>query len=156
MSIQIELARAERTTTTFPSGLSSSAAMMLLSSAMGDWACRWLRRTCRSLSNIPLRRPGERSVVGLTACAGIAIVKSHYPFARAYALAEELTRSAKSYRTKETIVGSCLDWHFALSGLGGSIKEIRDREYKVRAGIADVAPCHPGCQPQSRDSAHGL
>jgi hypothetical protein len=68
---------------------------------------------------------------GLTACAGVAIVKSHYPFARAYALAEELTRSAKSYRTKEEIAGSCLDWHFALSGLGGSITEIRDREYKV-------------------------
>lgn len=68
---------------------------------------------------------------GLTACAGVAIVKSHYPFARAYALAAELTRSAKSYRTDRTIAGSCLDWHFALSGLGGSIKEIRDREYKV-------------------------
>jgi hypothetical protein len=71
---------------------------------------------------------------GLTACAGAAIVKSHYPFARAYALAEELTRSAKSYRTDEKIAGSCLDWHFALSGLGGSITEIRNREYKVRAG----------------------
>lgn len=71
---------------------------------------------------------------GLTACAGVAIVKSHYPFARAYALAEELSKSAKSYRTKEKIVGSCLDWHFALSGLGGSITEIRDREYKVGTG----------------------
>jgi len=67
----------------------------------------------------------------LTACAGVAIIKSHYPFARAYTLAEELTRSAKSYRKKKEIAGSCLDWHFALSGLGGSIKEIRNREYKV-------------------------
>jgi hypothetical protein len=72
---------------------------------------------------------------GLTACAGVAIVKSHYPFARAYTLAEELTRSAKSYRTDEKeIAGSCLDWHFALSGLGGSITEIRSREYEARAG----------------------
>lgn len=70
---------------------------------------------------------------GLTACAGAAIVKSHYPFARAYALATELTRSAKFYRTDQTIVGSCLDWHFALSGLGGSIKEIREREYQASA-----------------------
>lgn len=71
---------------------------------------------------------------GLTACAGVAIVKSHYPFARAYALAEELTRLAKSYRREKEVAGSCLDWHFALSGLGGSITEIRDREYKVGAG----------------------
>lgn len=68
---------------------------------------------------------------GLTACAGVAIVKSHYPFARAYALAEELSKSAKSYRRREKIADSCLDWHFALSGLSGSITEIRDREYKV-------------------------
>lgn len=70
---------------------------------------------------------------GLTACAGVAIVKSHYPFARAYELAEELSKAAKAYR-KDKIAGSCLDWHFALSGLGGSITEIRDREYKVGAG----------------------
>lgn len=69
---------------------------------------------------------------GLTACAGIAIVKSHYPFARAYALAEELSKSAKSYRREQGISDSCLDWHFALSGLSGSITEIRDREYTVR------------------------
>src|SRR5579884_3604366 len=30
----------------------------------------------------------------LTACAGIAIVKSHYPFARAYELADELSKTA--------------------------------------------------------------
>jgi hypothetical protein len=77
---------------------------------------------------------------GLTACAGVAIVKSHYPFARAYALAAELTRSAKSYRTKESIAGSCLDWHFALSGLSGSIKDIRDREYRVREGSLTLRP----------------
>lgn len=90
---------------------------------------------------------------GLTACAGVAIVKSHYPFARAYALAEELTRSAKSYRTDEKIAGSCLDWHFALSGLGGSITEIRDREYKVGADdwltlrpvTVNANPRHPQC-----------
>jgi hypothetical protein len=76
----------------------------------------------------------------LTACAGIAIVKSHYPFARAYQLAADLTTSAKSYRTKQTIAGSCLDWHFALSGLGGSIAEIRKREYQTRPGSLTLRP----------------
>lgn len=66
-----------------------------------------------------------------TACAGIAIVKSHYPFARAYALAEELTtRNAKAYRQKlPDYDGACIDWHMAFSGLYGSIETIRNREY---------------------------
>ncbi len=85
---------------------------------------------------------------GLTACAGIAIVKSHYPFARAYALAAELTRSAKSYRTEQNIAGSCLDWHFALSGLGDSIKEIRNREYQVRAGSLTLRPVTLNANPK--------
>ncbi len=65
-----------------------------------------------------------------TACAGIAIVKSHYPFARAYALAEELCNSAKKYRQQHNL-DSCLDWHFALTGLSGSIDDIRKREYTI-------------------------
>ena len=64
-----------------------------------------------------------------TACAGIAIVKSHYPFARAYGLAEELCGKAKNYRVQNGLDGSCLDWHFAFTGLAGDIGEIRRREY---------------------------
>lgn len=64
-----------------------------------------------------------------TACAGIAIVKSHYPFARAYELAAELCGKAKKYRVQNSLDGSCLDWHFALTGLAGDIGEIRRREY---------------------------
>jgi hypothetical protein len=72
----------------------------------------------------------------LTASAGVAIVKAHYPFARAYALADELCREAKKYRRSicgpdSDWDGSFLDWHFALSGLSGGIEEIREREYKV-------------------------
>jgi hypothetical protein len=71
-----------------------------------------------------------------TACAGIAIVKTHYPFARAYELANELCKEAKTYRRKikesqKDWNGSCLDWHFALGGLAGNIKAIREREYKI-------------------------
>jgi hypothetical protein len=76
----------------------------------------------------------------ITACAGIAIVKTHYPFARAYALADGLCRSAKDYRHQQGLEGSCLDWHFALSGLAGGIKEIRTREYTVKAGSLTLRP----------------
>ena len=66
------------------------------------------------------------------ASVGVAIVKMHYPFARAYKLSEELAGSAKSL-TRETDC-SALDWHFAQSGLSGSLPAIRSREYKVGAG----------------------
>jgi len=75
------------------------------------------------------------------ASAGIAIVKMHYPFARAYKLAEELTASAKGkvrelfpkkeeeYKEGEQRDCSALDWHFAQSGLSGSLENIRKQEY---------------------------
>ena len=67
-----------------------------------------------------------------SACAGIAIVKTHYPFARAYALSEALCGSAKTLIRNETnpTQQSALDWHIATSGLLGSIGEIRQREYQ--------------------------
>lgn len=70
------------------------------------------------------------------ACTGIAVVKTHYPFARAYALADELCHSAKG-RVRERRKGdqeddfSALDWHFSMTGLAGSLATIRDREYRV-------------------------
>lgn len=70
----------------------------------------------------------------LTACAGVCVVKTHYPFARAYAISEELCKLAKKF-VKENKFGneyfSALDWHLAASVLIGSISEIRDREYKI-------------------------
>jgi len=69
----------------------------------------------------------------LTACAGICVVKTHYPFARAYQLSEDLCRKAKKFiKDEEKGDFSALDWHLAASGLIGSISEIRDREYRVK------------------------
>lgn len=68
------------------------------------------------------------------ACAGVAVVKAHYPFARAYRLAEELCHSAKRYvRQDDDGDFSALDWHFASSGLSGSLAQIREREYEIPA-----------------------
>jgi hypothetical protein len=67
----------------------------------------------------------------ITACAGISITKTHYPFARAYQLSEELCRRAKKFLKEEKLEGmSALDWHIASSGLTGSLSEIRNREYR--------------------------
>ncbi len=65
--------------------------------------------------------------------AGIAVVKSHYPFSRAYGLAEELCKSAKK-RVKE-LEGdgypgaTVMDWHFAVGGLVLKLQQVRQREY---------------------------
>jgi hypothetical protein len=72
-----------------------------------------------------------------TACAGIAIVKTHYPFAKAYALSESLCGKSKKWMKEQTNdyekpLFSALDWHIAASGLIGSINEIRQREYEVQ------------------------
>lgn len=66
-----------------------------------------------------------------TASAGIAVVKVHYPFSRAYSLAGDLCKKAKAYRREINLAEPCLDWHFALSGLAGDIDEIRRREYEL-------------------------
>lgn len=72
-----------------------------------------------------------------TACAGIAIVKTHYPFSRNYELCEQLCSNAKKFVRQETddysdrkTIFSALDWHIAASSLLGSIGEIREREYQ--------------------------
>lgn len=75
-----------------------------------------------------------------TACAGIAIVKTHYPFARAYRLSEQLCRSAKQMLRQEGIDGSALDWHIAMSGITGTLEEIRWREYTARQGKLNMRP----------------
>ena len=84
----------------------------------------------------------------LTARAGICVVKTHYPFARAYQLVEELYGTAKKLiRQEREQLGesddyycSTLDWHFAASGLIGSLGEIRQREYEVSSGNLMMRP----------------
>lgn len=80
---------------------------------------------------------------GFTACAGIAIVKTHYPFARAYDLSEALCAKAKSFVRERTTDGksfSAMDWHIANTGLMGSIDDIREREYQVESGALSLRP----------------
>jgi hypothetical protein len=83
---------------------------------------------------------GKAGVKDFHASAGISIVKLHYPFARAYKLAEELTTSAKTLNREPKPDCSALDWHFAQSGLSGSLETIRVREYTVKAGRLYLRP----------------
>lgn len=78
----------------------------------------------------------------MTACAGVAIVNSHYPFARAYDLADQLAGEAKKLVNRhknadDKIVHSAIDWHFTTGGLYDELDKMREREYQVEGGIYD-------------------
>lgn len=60
----------------------------------------------------------------LTACAGVAIIKTRYPFYRGYRLAEELCGNAKKASRKDKL-NSYIDFHISMGGLVGNLEVIR-------------------------------
>lgn len=103
-------------------------------------AVKFLEKFEEFTQDLPSKQGKEKA----TACAGIAIVKTHYPFSRAYELSEALCNSAKRFAREETNKNSgkkpmfsALDWHIASSGLLGNIGEIREREYRVQIPESD-------------------
>lgn len=65
-----------------------------------------------------------------TARAGVAIVKTHFPFGQAYSLAEELAQSAKEFSDGGR--HSTIDWHFGVNGVVNDLKTMRQRAYIAR------------------------
>ena len=80
--------------------------------------------------------------------AGVAVVKSHYPFSRAYQLAEALGRESKKVILQNDAMA--MDWHFSTSGAVLELNEIRTREYTDHKGRSllmrpvRVGSFHPG------------
>lgn len=69
-------------------------------------------------------------------CAGVAIVKPHFPFHQAYELAEQLLKSAKQVKEKikrrhnnEDVPHPCsaLDYHILYDSTASQLEDIRDR-----------------------------
>lgn len=87
------------------------------------------------------------------ACAGVAIVKTHYPFSQAYGLSEQLTKAAKKRaRALANKKASALDWHLTTTGLHGDLETIRRREYDVVAGCLTMRPLMLNAGPQERQT----
>lgn len=64
-----------------------------------------------------------------SSCAGICIFHSHYPFARAYSLAEQACESAKKNVHGECIKEeSWIDFHYIHNGVGGDLDQIREHQ----------------------------
>lgn len=78
--------------------------------------------------------------------AGIAVVRTHYPFARAYTLADHLCKSAKDYiKGRQQPPYSedgltAMDWHFAVGGLIRDLPDVRRLEYSVPEGTLLMRP----------------
>ena len=67
----------------------------------------------------------------MSACAGVAIVRARYPFARAYELAERLCSHAKVVRRQQRDMGCWLDWHIGVARPTEPVQELRDRLYRA-------------------------
>lgn len=69
-----------------------------------------------------------------SSCAGICIFHSHYPFARAYAMAEQACDNAKkrvhSASDKEgaPMEEGWADFHYIHNGIGGNLESVRERQ----------------------------
>lgn len=79
------------------------------------------------LARICIEKIQEKEIMGvpLNACGGVAIVKAHYPFSRAYELAEELCQNAKNQIQANGPDASYLDWHVDQAELDDSLSAIR-------------------------------
>jgi len=77
-------------------------------------------------------------------CAGVAIIKTKFPFLRGYQLAEELCASAKkAARTRKrqrNNDSSWIDFYVAYGGKSGSLAEIRERHYQEKDGRLYFGP----------------
>lgn len=92
------------------------------------------------LAKTPLVLEGVK--YDMSACAGVAIVKSHFPFFRAYELAEELCGSAKkkAKALNKEDPGCWIDYHIVYSGFQTDLDVMRKEQYNV-----------PGMAPVMRD-----
>ena len=83
------------------------------------------RRILEKLSGMTNREDGKN----YSACAGVALVHSKYPFYKAYALAEELCSNAKKAIAKggEGSETSAIDWHIEFGELYGGVSELREQ-----------------------------
>jgi len=96
----------------------------------GRQALQFTKRFLDEFERATREHEGIRPIMpnGVTSCAGVAIVKPHFPFFAGYQLAEELLKSAK--REKPC---SAIDYHILYDASGPDLERIR-RELTVDQG----------------------
>lgn len=66
------------------------------------------------------------------ACAGVAIVKTHFPFYKSVQLAKELCDEAKN--PSRTTKGSYISYYYSATTFSGSLKQLRERTHTTSDG----------------------
>jgi hypothetical protein len=87
----------------------------------------------------------------VSACAGVAITRTHAPILRVYEMADNLCRSAKK-RARETGQEACaLDWHIGFTSPTESLEVTRRRQYTAADRCLTCRPYLLGApgQPQT-------
>ena len=93
----------------------------------------------------------------IRACAGVALVKTHAPFSRAYDLAESLCISAKKLlRKNEKEDWSALDWHIGLNSPTETLSALRQRQYRVPLEGQEIQNYILTCRPYLLRQYEGL
>lgn len=82
---------------------------------------------------IPSVREKQGLASGLSACAGIAIVKPHYPFYSAYLLAESLASSSKYWLKSQKLEASALDFHVLYDSHVFDLDSVREKKTYTHA-----------------------
>ena len=95
------------------------------------------------LDAVQKHKEKKQSEWDYSSCAGICIFHSHYPFAKAYSLAEQACDSAKKKEHGEEVrEESWMDFHYIHNGVGGKLEQIRKRqgvaEYMARPWRMDT------------------
>jgi hypothetical protein len=84
------------------------------------------RQTARGIVGKVAAGPSRSGPGRLSACAGVAIIKPHFPFYAAYALAEDLLKRAKMVKRKlPGLPCSAFDFHVLYDASGPELNRIR-------------------------------
>lgn len=103
------------------------------------------------------RHAGE-TYPDLSLCAGVAVIKTKYPFYRGYKLAEELCRNAKEVRRERGYKGkgcSYIDFHISLGAFTGELNRIRQKHFRTQQGSLVFRPlrCVPAGERDEKSFA---
>jgi hypothetical protein len=92
----------------------------------GRYALKFTKDLLIEFGRQAQENPDIKQIIKLGACAGVTIVKPHYPFHQAYDLAEDLLKSAKKVKNFSPSL-SAIDYHVLYDSGGASLDEIRGK-----------------------------
>ena len=121
----------------------------------GSRAVQFTKEFLRAFEEETRNSEGIKAIVGedgLTACAGIAIVKPHFPFHRAYELAEALISSAKKLGKKDPDkFCSALHYHVHFDSSGADWERIKAQLDVPGNAHLSVQPWAVSCADEVRN-----